>query len=78
MIVPSSFFQRKILQHIHSSLEAGHMGYHTTLHQAKLDFYWPGMRKDFKKLVKECEVCQVNKYETSMLAGLLQPLSITQ
>lgn len=57
-------------------LEARHMGYNKTLYQAKLDFCWLGMRKDVKKLMKECQVCQVNKYETSMPAGLLQPLPI--
>jgi IS30 family transposase len=41
-----------------------------------VDFHWRGMRKDIKKLVKECEVCQVNKHETIHPAGLLQPLPI--
>jgi hypothetical protein len=34
------------------------------------------MRKDIKKYVKECEVCQVNKHKTIHPAGLLQLLPI--
>lgn len=34
------------------------------------------MRKDIKKFVKECYVCQVNKHETIHPTGLLQPLHI--
>lgn len=45
---------------------------------AKLDFYWLGMQKDVKMMVRECQTCQVNKYETILLAGLLQPLSVPQ
>lgn len=34
------------------------------------------MKKDIKKLVRECDVCQASKYETTSLAGLLQPLPV--
>lgn len=34
------------------------------------------MRKDLKKFIKECEVCQQNKHENISPAGLLQPLPI--
>lgn len=76
VIVPFSAFYHKILHHIHASPEASHMGYHRTLKKANLDFTWPGMRKDIKKLVRECQVCQVNKSENVMSPGLLQPLPI--
>lgn len=74
MLIPASSFQRKVLHHIHVSPEAGHVGYHKTLQRAKLDLCWPGMRKDIKKAVKECSICQVSKGANSLLAGLLQPL----
>lgn len=47
------------------------MGYLKTLKKAKVDFYWEITRKDIKKLVKECNVCQVTKYE-NVQWGLLQ------
>ncbi|XP_042962508.1 uncharacterized protein LOC122296781 [Carya illinoinensis] len=43
-----------------------------------MDFYWHGMRKDIKKLVKGCQVCQMNKHETVLPTRLLQPLPVLQ
>jgi hypothetical protein len=34
------------------------------------------MRADIKRFVRECNICQENKHETILLAGLLQPLPI--
>jgi hypothetical protein len=75
-IVKGSPFQFQLLEFIHSNPTSGHLGYHKTVHRAKLDFYWKGMRNDIKKFVRECEICQVNKHETIHPAGLLQPLPI--
>jgi hypothetical protein len=75
-IVKSSPFKRRILHYIHSNPQAGHSGYHKTVQRAKADFYWSGMRKDIRKLIKECSVCQASKVENIHPAGLLQPLPI--
>jgi hypothetical protein len=75
-IVKQSPFQLQLLAYIHSNPAAGHSGYHKTVQQAKADFYWKGMRKDIKKYVKECAMCQENKHETVHPAGLLQALPI--
>jgi hypothetical protein len=75
-LVKDSPFQHKVLEFIHSNLSAGHSGYHNTVHRAKANFYWPGMRKDIKNFVRECSVCQENKPETVASPGLLQPLPI--
>jgi len=75
-IVKGSPFQFQLLGYIHSNPTSGHSGYHKTVHRAKLDFYWKGMRNDIKKFVRECDICQVNKHETLHPAGLLQPLPI--
>jgi hypothetical protein len=34
------------------------------------------MRKDLRKFIRECEICQQNKYENTSPAVLLQPLPI--
>jgi hypothetical protein len=75
-VVQNSAFQKQLLEYIHSNPTAGHSGYHKTIDRAKADFYWSGMRKDIKKFVRECFVCQENKHETTHSAGLLQPLPI--
>lgn len=36
------------------------------------------MRKDVNRVVRECQICLVNKHETSMVDGLLQSLPIAQ
>jgi hypothetical protein len=66
----------QVLAFVHSDPSAGHSGYEKTLHRAKRDFYWKGMQKDIKRFIRECEVCQRNKYENISPAGLLQPLPI--
>lgn len=38
VVDPATPFHAKILQHVHDNPEVGHMGYHKTLHRAKLDF----------------------------------------
>jgi hypothetical protein len=75
-IVKGSPFQHQILEFIHSNPAAGHSGYHKTLARAKTNFIWPGMKTDIKTFVRECQVCQENKHETVLPAGLLQPLPI--
>jgi hypothetical protein len=34
------------------------------------------MQKELKRFIRECDVCQQNKYENTLLAGLLQPFPI--
>jgi hypothetical protein len=66
----------QVLKFVHSDPMAGHSGYDKTIQRAKQDFYWKGMRKEIKRFIKECDVCQQNKHENTRPAGLLQPLPI--
>lgn len=36
----------------------------------KRSLHWPGMKQDVYKVVKECEVCQLNKGERVASPGL--------
>ena len=67
-----------VLHQVHDSPLGGHSGFLKTLHRVKRDFYWPGLRADVRKMVRECDTCQRLKYETCNLAGLLQPLPIPE
>jgi hypothetical protein len=54
------------------------MGAQKTYSRLKKEFYWPGMRQEVRRFVKECEACQRNKTENLHPAGLLQPLPIPE
>jgi hypothetical protein len=75
-ILKHSPFQHQVLEFIHYNPSTGHSDYNKMAQRAKANFYWLGMRKDIKKFVRECSVCQENKHETVLSPGLLQPLLI--
>jgi hypothetical protein len=70
-LVKNSSFQHQVLEFIHFNPTAGHSGYHNTVHRAKANFYWPGMRKDIKLFVRKYPICQANKSESVASPGLL-------
>ena len=47
----------QFLHHVHSSPLAGHSGFLKSYQRAKKEFYWPGMKYDLKKFVRDCDVC---------------------
>lgn len=57
VIVPTIGIHDKILHYIHTSPEAGHRGYQKILSMVKLNLYWSGMRRDIKRVVRECQIC---------------------
>ena len=48
----------KVLELVHDSPLGGHSGFLKTLHRAKNDWFWWGIKKDLKDYIKCCEVCQ--------------------
>jgi hypothetical protein len=73
-----SILKEKVLQFVHSSSLAGHAGYDKSIHRARKDFFWPGMKADVKSFIRECDTCQRVKAENLSPAGLLQPLPIPE
>jgi hypothetical protein len=65
------FLRTKILHLVHDSPVAGHSSYQKTLHHAKHDFSWPGLRANLKQYVRDCDICQRQKDETFLPATLL-------
>lgn len=39
-------------------------------------FYWPSLKSDVEKYIRECDVCQRNKNEHVPYPGLLQPIPV--
>lgn len=77
LVIPNkSTFVTTLLQEYHNSAVGGHSGELKTYQRLAQDWYWMGMRKDVKKYVSECQVCQQQKHSTLHPAGLLQPLDL--
>ena len=49
----------------------GHGGIQKTTTKVCASFTWPVVKKDVKKFVQKCMVCQQMKYENKHPAGLL-------
>ncbi|KAK8935082.1 hypothetical protein KSP39_PZI013667 [Platanthera zijinensis] len=56
--------------------QGGHEGMFRTLQRAQANVFWTGLRRDIQQFVRQCEICQRQKYETTSPAGLLTPLEI--
>ncbi|KAL8166903.1 hypothetical protein V2J09_008402 [Rumex salicifolius] len=66
----------KIFQWLHDSSLGGHSGRDATLHRIKALFFWPRMTVEVQNYVRNCSICQQNKYDLATKPGLLQPLPI--
>jgi len=51
----------------------GHRGQWKTVELVTRNFWWPGVTKEVKKYIKECNLCQRNKNQTEALARKLMP-----
>lgn len=54
----------------------GHAGVAKTIARLSENFTWSGLRADVVTYVANCVECQVTKYETKCIAGLLCPLPV--
>ncbi|PKI70118.1 hypothetical protein CRG98_009490 [Punica granatum] len=68
----------QILRECYDSKWAGHQGIRRTLALVEERYYWPQLRDDVETFVKTCLVCQQDKAEQKLPAGLLEPLPILE
>jgi len=66
--------QRELLQSYHDAEVAGHMGVTQTLKSIQRHYHWNSIRRDVKKYVTTCAVCQRTKARTHRPYGLLAAL----
>ena len=66
----------KILEELHDSQTAGHLGYQKTVQAVNRGFWWQGITEDIKDYVFSCQKCQEMKSAKQSPPGLLQPLPI--
>jgi len=67
-----------ILKEAHTSVYAMHPGSTKMYHDLKLQYWWPGMKKDIADYVTKCLTCQQVKAEHQVPSGLLQPIHIPE
>lgn len=67
-----------IFKWLHDSAVGGHSGRDATLQRIKSLFYWPRLNVEVQNYVRNCIVCQQNKYDTAAKPGLLQPLPVPE
>lgn len=68
--------RRSVFDAHHSSPLAGHPGQKPTLEHIGRNYYWPNMKTDIFERVKNCDICQRIKTQTSKPAGQLKPNEI--
>ncbi len=65
-----------ILQELHDSSYADHVGMHRTLFNVRRIYWWPDMARHIREYVQGCNVSQRNKNLQRQPAGKLMPLPI--
>ena len=68
--------RREVLEEVHDSKTAGHMGSRRTLARLRSSgLHWPGMARDVEEFVATCEVCQRTKPAVAP-QGITSPLEV--
>jgi hypothetical protein len=62
VMISSKEKQTKILKEMHECPVGGHEGVQRTYERLKLYVTWPGMFRDVEEYIKNCEICQKNKF----------------
>ncbi|TYK15102.1 Retrotransposable element Tf2 [Cucumis melo var. makuwa] len=65
-----------LLHTFHDSILGGYLDFLRTYKRMSGKLHWQGMKNDIKRYVKQCDICQRNKFEATKPAGVLQPLLI--
>uniref|UniRef100_A0A2N9FYD2 Integrase catalytic domain-containing protein n=1 Tax=Fagus sylvatica TaxID=28930 RepID=A0A2N9FYD2_FAGSY len=79
LVIPAtSQYNTHMIREYHDTPIGGHLGVLQTHKRVAANFFWRGMKRDIQNYIRQCDVCQRNKYETMSPAGLLQPLPILE
>lgn len=61
----------EVIQACHDPPTSGHFGFYKTLNRVQEQFYWPKMRGDVLKYVRNCRVCGEQKMPNTARMGLM-------
>ena len=73
-----NILKAEIIRLYHNTPVGEHGGQQKTVELVTRNFWWPGVMKEVKRYVKECNSCQRNKNCTEQPAGKLMPNSIPE
>ena len=77
LVVPDDVATKtQLLKELHDLPTGGHPGFNRTLQTVRRRFYWRGMTADVRDYVLQCPVCQLEKGESTLPRGELQPLRV--
>ena len=66
----------QLLEELHSSAAAGHLGSAKTYERVTRRFWWPGIRADVMEYCSKCIPCQQNKSSRNAKQGIMHPVPI--
>lgn len=72
----SNNLRTRLIQTTHDSALHGHPGREVTYALVARQFFWPGMAKDIRTFVENCDSCGRNKAWRTRRQGFLKPLPI--
>lgn len=75
LVVTNSLeLKTQLLKLYHDTSTGGHFGVLVIGRRLGSLVYWKGMWKMVREYIRQCSVCEQNKYETLASSGILQPL----
>lgn len=75
--VPNSEpLRTKLIQAVHDGYLGGHPGREATFALMRRQYHWPGMAKDIRQVVRNCDICGSNTAWRERRQGFLKPLPI--
>nr|GEZ72003.1 hypothetical protein [Tanacetum cinerariifolium] len=72
----SAELRDEIVKLCHESPIGGHSGVNATVQRVKGLFFWRGITKVVRRIIRSCDVCKHARHENVASPGLLQPLPI--
>lgn len=73
--MPPEPLRPEIIKECHETLPAGHKGIVKTFNRIRERFYWPGMKQEVERFIKNCRTCQLEKIRRIKFK---QPMLITE
>jgi len=77
-VLKDNKLRAEIIRLHHNMPVGGYGGQWKTVELVTHNFWWPGVTKEVKWYMKDCDVCQWNKNHTEQPAGKLMPNSIPE